>query len=194
MCVKHTYIHTHTHIHIIYYYYLSLVLLGYLLSPLLLLLTRAKPANLIRIKIQGGREVLGELRGFDHLVNVVLDECEEFLRGMWMMKWHGWNVCYCCNSDERCSNWSSLQTPTIHTRPQKRQESWVLLCAEGTKWAWYALRMAWKRLKILLWRLELNIEYMSSSRKSRGLGGGKEILSEEIYLHIYWLWLCSIVG
>ncbi len=154
-----------------------MLLLGSLLSSFLLPLRWVKPANLIRIKMQGGREILGELRGFDQLVNVVLDECEEFLRGMWTMKCDGWSVCYCCNSDERCLNWLSLQTPTIHTRPQKRQENWVLWCAEGTKWAWYVLQMAWKRLKILLWHLELNIEYLSS-RKRTDLGGGKEILSK----------------
>lgn len=34
----------------------------------------------VRVKLQGGREVLGVLKGFDPLVNVVLDECIEFIR------------------------------------------------------------------------------------------------------------------
>lgn len=33
------------------------------------------------MKLQGGREVHGVLKGFDPLVNVVLDECIEFIRG-----------------------------------------------------------------------------------------------------------------
>lgn len=36
----------------------------------------------VRVKLQGGREVHGVLKGFDPLVNVVLDECIEFIRGM----------------------------------------------------------------------------------------------------------------
>lgn len=35
----------------------------------------------VRVKLQGGREVRGVLKGFDPLVNVVLDECIEFIRG-----------------------------------------------------------------------------------------------------------------
>lgn len=35
----------------------------------------------VRVKLQGGREVHGVLKGFDPLVNVVLDECIEFIRG-----------------------------------------------------------------------------------------------------------------
>lgn len=35
----------------------------------------------VRVKCLGGRELRGTLKGFDDLVNLVLDECEEFLRG-----------------------------------------------------------------------------------------------------------------
>lgn len=42
----------------------------------------------VRVKLQGGREVRGVLKGFDPLVNVVLDECIEFIRGEF--------VCYYC--------------------------------------------------------------------------------------------------
>ena len=35
----------------------------------------------IRVKCLGGREISGKLKGFDELVNLVLDECEEYLRG-----------------------------------------------------------------------------------------------------------------
>lgn len=35
----------------------------------------------VRVKLQGGREVHGVLKGFDPLVNVVLDECIELIRG-----------------------------------------------------------------------------------------------------------------
>lgn len=36
----------------------------------------------MRVKCLGGRELRGALRGYDELVNLVLDDCEEFLRGM----------------------------------------------------------------------------------------------------------------
>jgi U6 snRNA-associated Sm-like protein LSm7 len=35
----------------------------------------------VRVKCIGGREIKGILRGYDDLVNLVLDESEEFLRG-----------------------------------------------------------------------------------------------------------------
>jgi U6 snRNA-associated Sm-like protein LSm7 len=35
---------------------------------------------MVRVKCLGGRELQGTLRGYDELVNVVLDDCEEFLR------------------------------------------------------------------------------------------------------------------
>lgn len=34
----------------------------------------------VRVKFHGGREVHGYLKGFDQLVNLVLDDCIEFLR------------------------------------------------------------------------------------------------------------------
>uniref|UniRef100_A0A7S2XU43 Sm domain-containing protein n=1 Tax=Attheya septentrionalis TaxID=420275 RepID=A0A7S2XU43_9STRA len=33
-----------------------------------------------RVKCLGGRELRGTLRGYDELVNLVLDDCEEFIR------------------------------------------------------------------------------------------------------------------
>ena len=36
----------------------------------------------IRVKFNGGREVEGVLKGFDPLMNLVLDEVKEVLRGM----------------------------------------------------------------------------------------------------------------
>jgi small nuclear ribonucleoprotein (snRNP)-like protein len=35
----------------------------------------------IRVKFQGGREVTGILKGFDKLLNLVLDETIEYMRG-----------------------------------------------------------------------------------------------------------------
>ena len=35
----------------------------------------------VRVKFSGGREVAGVLRGWDPLINIVLDECVESLRG-----------------------------------------------------------------------------------------------------------------
>jgi U6 snRNA-associated Sm-like protein LSm7 len=37
--------------------------------------------QVVRVKCLGGRELQGVLRGYDELVNLVLDECDEFLRG-----------------------------------------------------------------------------------------------------------------
>mmetsp|Transcript_10949 Transcript_10949/g.26319 ORF Transcript_10949/g.26319 Transcript_10949/m.26319 type:complete len:99 (-) Transcript_10949:333-629(-) len=34
----------------------------------------------VRVKFTGGREVEGRLKGFDTLVNLVLDECVEYMR------------------------------------------------------------------------------------------------------------------
>jgi U6 snRNA-associated Sm-like protein LSm7 len=36
--------------------------------------------QVVRVKCPGGRELQGVLRGYDELVNLVLDDCEEFLR------------------------------------------------------------------------------------------------------------------
>lgn len=35
----------------------------------------------VHVKCLGGRELEGTLRGYDDLVNLVLDDCDEFLRG-----------------------------------------------------------------------------------------------------------------
>jgi U6 snRNA-associated Sm-like protein LSm7 len=35
----------------------------------------------VRVKCIGGRELEGILRGYDDLVNLVLDDCEEYVRG-----------------------------------------------------------------------------------------------------------------
>ena len=34
----------------------------------------------VHVKLAGGREVTGVLKGYDQLLNLVLDECEEYLR------------------------------------------------------------------------------------------------------------------
>mmetsp|Transcript_9806 Transcript_9806/g.13815 ORF Transcript_9806/g.13815 Transcript_9806/m.13815 type:complete len:126 (+) Transcript_9806:258-635(+) len=34
----------------------------------------------VRVKCLGGRELQGTLRGYDDLVNLVLDDCDEFIR------------------------------------------------------------------------------------------------------------------
>jgi len=36
----------------------------------------------VRVKCLGGRELQGTLKGYDELVNLVLDDCDEFVRGM----------------------------------------------------------------------------------------------------------------
>ena len=38
--------------------------------------------SIVLVKCNGGRELRGTLRGYDELVNLVLDDCDEFLRGM----------------------------------------------------------------------------------------------------------------
>lgn len=40
----------------------------------------------VRVKCLGGRELQGTLRGYDELVNLVLDDCDEFLRGTTIYK------------------------------------------------------------------------------------------------------------
>ena len=35
----------------------------------------------VRVKCLGGRELKGQLRGYDDLVNLVLDDCDEYIRG-----------------------------------------------------------------------------------------------------------------
>lgn len=37
----------------------------------------------IRVKFIGGRQIVGVLKGFDQLMNLVLQEVEETLRGMY---------------------------------------------------------------------------------------------------------------
>lgn len=36
----------------------------------------------VRVKCLGGRELQGTLKGYDELVNLVLDDCQEFLRDL----------------------------------------------------------------------------------------------------------------
>lgn len=36
--------------------------------------------KLVRVKFQGGREATGKLKGYDHLLNLVLDNTTEYLR------------------------------------------------------------------------------------------------------------------
>jgi U6 snRNA-associated Sm-like protein LSm7 len=38
--------------------------------------------SLVLVKCLGGRELKGMLRGFDDLFNLVIDDSEEYLRGM----------------------------------------------------------------------------------------------------------------
>lgn len=37
--------------------------------------------SIVRVKCLGGRELKGVLKGYDELVNLVLDDTDEFLRG-----------------------------------------------------------------------------------------------------------------
>lgn len=36
----------------------------------------------VRVKFNGGREITGILKGYDNSLNMVLDGCNEFLRGI----------------------------------------------------------------------------------------------------------------
>lgn len=49
----------------------------------------------VRVKCIGGRELEGTLRGYDDLVNLVLDDCEEYVRGTVAMlvdrPYHEWD-------------------------------------------------------------------------------------------------------
>ena len=50
----------------------------------------------VRVKCLGGRELKGILRGYDELVNLVIDECEEYLRGTFhiILQSTHWTVIY----------------------------------------------------------------------------------------------------
>lgn len=41
--------------------------------------------SMVRVKCLGGRELVGILRGYDDLVNLVLDDCVEYLRGQLLL-------------------------------------------------------------------------------------------------------------
>ena len=47
----------------------------------------------VRVKCLGGRELEGTLKGYDDLVNLVLDDTDEYMRG----KFLSLCVCVCCN-------------------------------------------------------------------------------------------------
>jgi small nuclear ribonucleoprotein (snRNP)-like protein len=53
----------------------------------------------VRVKCLGGRELRGTLRGYDDLVNLVLDDCDEFLRGMFCLG----GICGCVCSLKKMS-------------------------------------------------------------------------------------------
>lgn len=38
--------------------------------------------SIVKVKCQGGRELQGILKGYDDLVNLVLEDCDEFVRGI----------------------------------------------------------------------------------------------------------------
>ncbi|XP_048139149.1 sm-like protein LSM7 isoform X2 [Rhodamnia argentea] len=42
----------------------------------------------VQVKLTGGRQVTGTLKGYDQLLNLVLDEAVEFLRGLPLWKSH----------------------------------------------------------------------------------------------------------
>lgn len=42
----------------------------------------------IRVKFSGGREFVGLLKGFDQLVNIVLDDAIEYMRGAYPVADH----------------------------------------------------------------------------------------------------------
>lgn len=60
----------------------------------------------VRVKCLGGRELEGTLRGYDDLVNLVLDDCDEFLRG----KGSVLSLCIVCQTREDIAN-SRFRTP-----------------------------------------------------------------------------------
>ena len=59
----------------------------------------------IRVKFQGGREVTGILKGFDKLLNLVLDETVEYIRGKFRSV-----AISDCNSSMKLTLASSFQT------------------------------------------------------------------------------------
>lgn len=53
----------------------------------------------VRVKFIGGRQIVGVLKGFDQLMNLVLEEVEETLRGMYNI-----NVVDCIESIDHTNN------------------------------------------------------------------------------------------
>lgn len=54
--------------------------------------------SVVRVKCLGGRELRGTLRGYDELVNLVLDDCEEFIRGKYYVRGNFVDVMSCGTS------------------------------------------------------------------------------------------------
>ena len=74
--------------------------------------------RVVRVKCIGGRELKGTLRGYDELVNLVLDDSEEYLRGEWLF------VCVRCHEllRQRANLWCA-KIQRILKRSQRRQEN-----------------------------------------------------------------------
>jgi small nuclear ribonucleoprotein (snRNP)-like protein len=54
----------------------------------------------VRVKCLGGRELEGVLRGYDDLVNLVLEECVEYIRGMYVVWFRGLSVAVVLDENE----------------------------------------------------------------------------------------------
>ncbi|XP_042335060.1 U6 snRNA-associated Sm-like protein LSm7 isoform X2 [Sceloporus undulatus] len=71
----------------------------------------------IRVKFQGGREASGVLKGFDPLLNLVLDGTIEYMRGGFRRRE------------------GRLQTPTTSTSSRRTPASWAWWSAVGPPWS-----------------------------------------------------------
>jgi small nuclear ribonucleoprotein (snRNP)-like protein len=72
----------------------------------------------VRVKCLGGRELRGVLRGYDELVNLVLDDCEEFIRGE--LSW-SFIVLYCtCTKIFTCIFISAVNELNIYDEFRQR--------------------------------------------------------------------------
>lgn len=101
--------------------------------------------KMIRVKFTGGREASGVLKGYDPLLNIVLDNTVEYLRGMFKPLL---TLLFCMeHSLIYYQSWKQIQKTLTSWR--KIQGSWDWWCAEGQLWSSSALLMAWSLFQTL---------------------------------------------
>jgi len=86
----------------------------------------------IRVKFSGYREVTGTLKGYDQLLNLVLDDTQEFLRGapgLWQTKRKFPPL---TRAHSRSAGWCCLTDPQDMTRVMEQTRELGLVVCRGT--------------------------------------------------------------